>query len=795
VFLDLGGFLAGLGYPPQGGAATGLTTSGFENFVGTNFKDVLTGTSDDNVFYPLRRLGPGETGFDLVYGGLGNDTLVIDYSNDDLANQFGIAMGSSSGSFPRIRAKDGVGLGTVMIEYSSIEAFHITGGNGPDTMYGELVSSTNDRFFGRGGNDHIEGRGGDDYIDGGEGNDFLDGGTGSDTIFGGPGNDHITFALGPGFDYGYGDDFADGGAGDDFISNVYGVNSEATFATPGNRVRLDGGPGFDTVSADAGLVTGPVVIEEGTPIHIDLPNGGYITNFERVRDLITGNFDDVILLEGRHNNLLSTRGGNDIVNPGLGIDTIWFGQAPGNTDNDLLILDYSKGDDPDLSGSTPIPGVAFASRRRISDNALVDSVTVISMERLHFTGSSKNDTITGGPKGNILLGGEGNDTLDTSSQNLGVSNWLDGGPGADIMRGYQGDDTYIVDNPGDVVTEMITWLFSGNDTVRASINYTYRSPSKTSSSPEPPPTAPATNSTTSSPEIPKTTSSTAAWATTRSTAAAARTRSTPSPAAAVPTPSFSASSAPAFTTTATRPPRPRRLCPIITDFTPSQNDRLRLSPVRPDSIFLGPRRFNPDETALYHDSNGNGVFDPESDELIAILQSPKPSPPPTPSATRNGAPPSIPPWPASISPQPARCSAAAPTCAFPPPSKWPTPCPPTSASKCSPPTPSARRPNGSSSPPKTVRVPGADPPPSPSPPSATAVPASKSLTSRNCPARPNVFWPSACCRCEACACGCMTKKIKERRNVFAVWMNGRWEDPCGPESALHPHRRTRSAPP
>jgi hypothetical protein len=46
----------------------------------------------------------------------------------------------------------------------------------------------------------------------------------------------------------------------------------------------------------------------------------------------------------------------------------------------------------------------IASRRRISDNTLVDSLTVISMERMHFTGSSKNDTITGGSKNSILVG-------------------------------------------------------------------------------------------------------------------------------------------------------------------------------------------------------------------------------------------------------------------------------------------------------------------------------------------------------------------------------------------------------
>lgn len=619
VFLDLGGFLIGLGYPPQGGAATGLTISGFENFVGTNFADVLTGTADDNVFNPLRRVGPGESGFDLVYGGIGNDTLIIDYSNDALANQVGIEMSGSSGSFPRIRAKDGVGLGTVMIEYSSIEAFHITGGNGPDTMYGELVSSTNDRFSGGGGNDHIEGRGGDDHIDGGEGNDFLGGGTSSDTIFGGPGNDTITFDLGPGFGYGYGDDFADGGEGNDFISNVHAVNSEATFATPGNRVRLDGGPGFDTVSADAGLVTGPVLIEDGKPIHIDLPNGGYITNFERVRDLITGNSDDAILLDGRHNNRISTRGGNDIINPGLGIDFIWFGQVPGNTDNDLLILDYSKGDDPDLTGSIPVPGDAFASRRRISDNVVVDSVTVSSMERLHFTGSSKNDNITGGPKGNILLGGAGNDTLDTSSQNLGVSNWVDGGMGADTMRGSLGDDTYSVDHASDQVIETVTWIFAGNDTVRASINHTLTAGiehlvltgnaiSGTGNELNNLLTGNSRNNTLNG----------GMGSDTLHGGGGAGEIDTLTGGGGGDTFVLGAGGT-RFYDDGNPSTSGHGGYGLITDFTPSQSDRLRLSGAA-GQYLLGESPFDEDDAALYHDSNGNSALDP-GDELIAILRS------------------------------------------------------------------------------------------------------------------------------------------------------------------------------
>ena len=43
--------------------------------------------------------------------------------------------------------------------------------------------------------------------------------------------------------------------------------------------------------------------------------------------------------------------------------------------------------------------------------------------------------------GDTLYGGDDNDELD-------------GGTGADIMEGGEGDDTYVVDDAGDVVTEL-----------------------------------------------------------------------------------------------------------------------------------------------------------------------------------------------------------------------------------------------------------------------------------------------------------------------------------------------------
>ena len=59
-------------------------------------------------------------------------------------------------------------------------------------------------------------------------------------------------------------------------------------------------------------------------------------------------------------------------------------------------------------------------------------------------GNGGTDTLYGGAEHDELYGGD-DDVLD----------WLDGGTGADTMRGGPGSDVYVVDDTGDVVTELL----------------------------------------------------------------------------------------------------------------------------------------------------------------------------------------------------------------------------------------------------------------------------------------------------------------------------------------------------
>ena len=611
VLVDPTGHLSGLGYPRLGGAAAGLTISGFENLIGTNRVDILAGDNGNNVFTPLAGVHPDELNLDQIYGLHGFDTMVVDYSQDPLANIHGIEMGPNSGSFATINVKNIGGRHY----YSSIEQFHVTGSAGPDTMYGELLSVGHDRFFGLGGNDFIAGRAGNDWIEGGEGNDTLLGQTDSDTLFGGPGNDTLTFDVGVGNEYRYGNDLADGGEGNDFISNIGSPGLELTRTGPHSVIRLDGGPGFDVVAVDAGDLTTALVLDGVSPVHFDLPGGGYVRNFERVADITTGSGDDIILTPGRHDNRISTMAGNDTVNPGLGIDFLRGGSG---NDNDLLIIDYSLGDDPGLGGVTNAGGNGPIQRRRLSDNVVIDEVSGShGFERLHFTGTSKNDTVwaVSFNGASIYIGGGGNDTFHGSN----APDWLDGGTGADSLNGGFGDDTYHVDDAGDTVVEP-TYTFAGTDLVISSINFTLPVAVENLQL--------AGNATTGTGNelnnivtgnTRNNSLSGAAGNDTLNGGGGAREIDTLTGGGNADTFVLGLLGTPSYDDGDASTPGHEGYA-LITDFTPSQSDRLRLAGAAAQ-YRLGVSPFHPDDDALYHDSNGNAVLDPESDELIAILQS------------------------------------------------------------------------------------------------------------------------------------------------------------------------------
>ena len=66
----------------------------------------------------------------------------------------------------------------------------------------------------------------------------------------------------------------------------------------------------------------------------------------------------------------------------------------------------------------------------------VDFLRLYEIERVHFTGSSKADTLFGGSVSSVLLGRGGDDTLTGGDGD----DLIEGGEGNDTMRGNGGSD-------------------------------------------------------------------------------------------------------------------------------------------------------------------------------------------------------------------------------------------------------------------------------------------------------------------------------------------------------------------
>jgi serralysin len=180
-------------------------------------------------------------------------------------------------------------------------------------------------------------------------------------------------------------------------------------------------------------------------------SGGTIYGTGSADSLEGGDLDDFLggyegadsLSGGGGADLLSGGAGDDLLDGGAGADRMLGGFG-----NDI----YEVGESGDAVIETLGQGTDEIR------TALAAYTLPTGVEALTGT-SASGQTLTGNGLNNILTGNAGDDTLTGGAGD----DLLDGGAGADTMTGGAGNDAYVVDNDGDVVTEVAG---QGTDEIR-----------------------------------------------------------------------------------------------------------------------------------------------------------------------------------------------------------------------------------------------------------------------------------------------------------------------------------------
>jgi Ca2+-binding RTX toxin-like protein len=385
---------------------------------GNELNNALKGESGNNVL-------DGGLGADNMAGGAGNDTYIVDNVGDVVTENVG----------------EGIDTAQSSINYaltSNVENLVLTGTADLNATGNELSNT----------------------LTGNSGNNVLDGGLGADSMVGGAGNDiYIVDNIGDVVTElaNAGTDTVNSSISYALTANVENLSltGAADLAGTGNELNnnltgnsgnnlIDGGLGTDTMAG--GLGNDTYVVDNVGDIVTELANGGNDTLQSSINYVLGSNVENLVLtgtadLNAAGNelgNTLTGNSGNNLLDGGIGADTM-----AGGLGNDTYIVD-NIGDVVVEAANAGIDSVNSSVTYGLSSN--VENLTLTGTADSNATGNELNNTLTGNSGNNVL----------------------DGGVGADSMAGGLGNDTYVVDNIGDVVTELVN---AGTDTVQSSINY------------------------------------------------------------------------------------------------------------------------------------------------------------------------------------------------------------------------------------------------------------------------------------------------------------------------------------
>ncbi|MBK7674882.1 MAG: hypothetical protein IPJ27_08980 [Candidatus Accumulibacter sp.] len=216
-------------------------------------------------------------------------------------------------------------------------------------------------------------------------------------------------------------------------------------------------------------VTAQLVGTSGDDRMTGTPDGDVSMQGLAGNDALDGRFGDDVLLGGTGNDTLDGNAGHDTLDGGAGDDLLIGGSGddrlaggPGDDvygvgETDDVVVEAAAGGvdrvETDLATYTLGAEVEHLSYTGDSDfsgagQALNNSLTGAAGSDT-LAGNAGNDTLTGNAGNDRLDGGLGNDSLIGGLDN----DTLDGGAGVDTLIGGIGDDSYVVDVPGDVITE------------------------------------------------------------------------------------------------------------------------------------------------------------------------------------------------------------------------------------------------------------------------------------------------------------------------------------------------------
>lgn len=172
-------------------------------------------------------------------------------------------------------------------------------------------------------------------------------------------------------------------------------------------------------------------------------------------DSLTGGDHADMLIGGLGNDTLQGGAGSDFLRGGSGNDLMTGGAGSDNYEVDSIT------DRVVESADQGIDNIFTMVNYTLPDN--VENLVIFSVASLTGTGNGLDNILLGYNGNDTLNGGAGNDTLEGGLGN----DLLNGGAGIDLMTGGAGNDIYIVDNAGDRVAE---GLAAGTDEVRTSLD-------------------------------------------------------------------------------------------------------------------------------------------------------------------------------------------------------------------------------------------------------------------------------------------------------------------------------------